>query len=244
MTEKRIRARIGMIVPSSNTVVEPLTTAMTAPLAPLVTTHYTRIKVTTISLDDASIAQLNPDPVLRAAELLADASMDVIAWNGTSGAWRGTADDEVLCKRIASRVGTPATTGTLAHLAALRTMGVRRFALAAPYTEQVCEAIVATYAASGFQCCAVASLGIAHNAAFAEVSAASIRDLVQRSDSPQADAIVIICTNLASGWLVDELEAELGKPVLDPRGHRVGGAAHRRYHQPLVGWGRLLARND
>jgi maleate isomerase len=71
-----------MIVPSSNTV-EPLTTAMTAPLSQLVTTHYARIRVTTILLDDASIAQFDPGPMLGADELLADGSMDVIAleWN-------------------------------------------------------------------------------------------------------------------------------------------------------------------
>jgi maleate isomerase len=234
-----------MITPSSNTVVEPLTAAMTAPLAPVVTIHYTRIRVTSISLDHDSIAQFDPDPMLHAAELLADASMDVIAWNGTSGAWRGTADDEVLCKLITSRTATPATTGTLAHLDALRSMGVRRFALAAPYTEQVCGAIVATYAACGFECCAVACLGITHNAAFADVSAASIRELVQRADSPNADAIVIICTNLGSGWLVDELEAELAKPVLDSGVVTVWKALRMAgVDQPLVGWGRLLAQSD
>jgi maleate isomerase len=234
-----------MITPSSNTVVEPLTTAMTAPLAPFVTTHYTRIKVTSITLEDASLSQFDPDPMLQAAELLADASMDVIAWNGTSGAWRGTADDQALCQLIATRTGSPATTGTLAHLDALRHMGVRRFALAAPYTEQVCDAIVATYAASGFECCAVACLGITHNAAFAEVSAASIRELVQRADTRDTDAIAIICTNLASGWLVGELEAELAKPVLDSGVVTVWKALRTAgISQPLIGWGRLLAQTD
>ena len=83
---------------------------------------------------------------------------------------------------------------------------------------------------------ALSRVWVFHNAAFAEVSATSIRELVQRSESPEAEAIVIICTNLASGWLVDELKAELRKPVLDSgRGHRLGGAAHGRYLS-AAGW--------
>jgi hypothetical protein len=39
----------------------------------------TRINVTSSSLDDASISQFDPDPLLRASELLADAGLDVIA---------------------------------------------------------------------------------------------------------------------------------------------------------------------
>jgi len=240
-----VSVRIGMITPSSNTVVEPLTMAMTAPLAPQVTTHYTRIEVTSITLERRSLAQFDLEPMLHAARLLADASMDVIAWNGTSGAWRGTADDDALCAAITDATGTLSTTGTLAHFAALRHMGVRRYALAVPYTQEVAQAIVATYAAQGFECTNMACLDISHNAAFAEVPPYAIRDLVRRADTPDADAVVVICTNFGAGWLVDELEGVLRKPVLDSavvtvwRALRMAGI-----DQPLSGWGRLLQMID
>jgi maleate isomerase len=235
------RARIGMITPSSNTVLEPLSAAMLTPLAPRVTCHFTRIKVTSISLARTSLTQFDDQPFLDAAELLADARMDVIAWNGTSGAWRGTAADEALCASIARRAACSATTGTLAQLEAMRRLGVRRYALAVPYTSQVCDAIVATYAASGFECCNVACLGITHNAAFAEVPPEAIRSLVARANVPGAEAVAIICTNLASGWLVEELEHSLAKPVLDSGVVTVWQALRLAgIPDPLRGWGQLL----
>ena len=68
--------RLGMLTPSSNTVLEPLTAAM-----------------------------------------LADARLDAICWNGTSGAWLGLEVDRVLCEAVAARIaGIPATTATLARM--------------------------------------------------------------------------------------------------------------------------------
>src|SRR5690242_6024670 len=81
--------RIGMITPSSNTMVEPLTGAMTAHLLAALSVHYARIPVTRIALDHDSLNQFEHESMLAAARLLADAKVDVICWNGTSGAWRG-----------------------------------------------------------------------------------------------------------------------------------------------------------
>src|SRR6266566_2077993 len=92
--------RIGMITPSSNTVVEPVTMAMTAALYPRVTTHYTRIEVKSISPEQDSLSQFDLDPMRRAAAMLADVGMDAIAWNGTSGAWRGFEDDQRPCDPV------------------------------------------------------------------------------------------------------------------------------------------------
>src|SRR5689334_20553008 len=90
-TPHRRRARIGMITPSSNSVLEPTTIAVTGSLYPRVSTHYTRIEVKTISLEPESLAHFGTDRFVQAARLLADAGMDVIAWNGTAGAWQGVA---------------------------------------------------------------------------------------------------------------------------------------------------------
>jgi maleate isomerase len=201
--------------------------------------------VTSIALDQSSLNQFDLDRMLRAARLLADARMDVIAWNGTSGAWRGTADDDALCTAITDATSAASTTGTLAHFAALKQMGVQRYALAVPYTHDVAQAIVATYGAQGFVCTNVGWLGISHNAAFADVPPDAIRDLVKRADTQDAEAVVVICTNLGAGWLVDELESDLRKPVLDSavvtvwRALRLAGV-----DQSLSGWGRLLQMKE
>src|ERR1700759_886663 len=80
--------RLGMLTPSSNTALEPITSAMLAGL-PGVSAHFSRFKVTEIALSDQALAQFDTDNILRAAELLAHAKVDVIGWNGTSSGWLG-----------------------------------------------------------------------------------------------------------------------------------------------------------
>ncbi len=85
--------RLGMLTPSSNTVLEPVTSAMLQEL-PEVTAHFWRFRVTEISLRDEALGQFDNAVVLAAARLLADARVDVIAWNGTSSGWLGLGHDE------------------------------------------------------------------------------------------------------------------------------------------------------
>jgi len=80
--------RLGFLTPSSNTVLEPLSTAMVAEM-PGVTLHFSRFRVIEIALSGAATAQFDDAAVLQAAALLADARVDAIAWSGTSASWLG-----------------------------------------------------------------------------------------------------------------------------------------------------------
>jgi maleate cis-trans isomerase len=93
------RILLGMLTPSSNTVLEPVTSAMVSGL-PEVSAHFGRFRVTEISLKDQALGQFGDEPILEAARLLADARVDVIAWNGTSSGWLGFEADRTLCRRI------------------------------------------------------------------------------------------------------------------------------------------------
>ena len=62
--------RLGMLTPSSNTVLEPVTVSMLRDL-PDVTAHFSRFKVTEIALTDDALGQFDDTEILRAAELLA-----------------------------------------------------------------------------------------------------------------------------------------------------------------------------
>ena len=72
--------RLGMLTPSSNTALEPVTYAMLSGVEG-VSVHSSRFKVTEIALSDSAQAQFDHSEILRAAELLAHAKVDVIAWN-------------------------------------------------------------------------------------------------------------------------------------------------------------------
>jgi maleate isomerase len=233
--------RIGMITPSSNVMVEPITGAVTAPFDTELSVHYARIPVTRIALDRPSQQQFDLDAMLSAARLLADARVHAICWNGISAAWKGSASDRWICEAIQRETGVPATSATLAQLEAFRLYDVRRYALAVPYQDAVRRAIIRVYGEEGFECVSSAHLGISVNFEFAEIPTDTLRDLVRRADSPDAEAVVVTCTNLATGRLVDELEAELGKPVFDSL---LLGVWHPLrllgWDRAMRGWGRVL----
>src|SRR4029079_3747865 len=96
------RICLGMLTPSSNTVLEPVTQAMLAGL-PEVSVHFSRFRRTAISLSSSALAQFDEREIFRAAELLAHAKVDVIAWNGTSSGWLRFDGDHPLRTRLSAR---------------------------------------------------------------------------------------------------------------------------------------------
>lgn len=235
------RVLLGMLTPSSNTVLEPVTSAMLAGL-PEVTAHFARFKVTEISLTGAALGQFDLERILDAARLLADARVQVIAWNGTSAGWLGFDSDEALCRRITEATGVPATTSVLALNEILAATGVRRLGLASPYITPIQERIVANYAAAGIDCSAERHLGEAVNFAFSEVSDAQMTGMVESLAADRPDAITTFCTNLRAAPLVPRWEAASGIPVYDTiavvvwKSLRLAGVAPGR----VTGWGRLF----
>ncbi len=233
--------RLGMLTPSSNTTLEPVTTAMLAAL-PSVSAHFSRFRVTEIALTGDALAQFDDRPILAAAELLAHAKVDVIAWNGTSSGWLGFEADLRLCERIEATTGIPASTSMLALNEALQATGVKRLGLVTPYIEAVQQRILANYAAIGFTCPAEKHLGIQDNFAFSQVSDATLGEMIREVAAARPEAIAIICTNLRAAPLVAALEQETGIPIYDTVATAVwkslkladGDAAGVR------GWGRLF----
>ncbi|CAI8057431.1 Glutathione hydrolase 2 [Geodia barretti] len=117
------QTRIGMITPSLNTVLEPVTYALLSDL-PDVTAHFSRVRVTHISLGDDAASQFADEPMLAAARMLADARVHAICWNGTAGSWLGPDFDRRLCEAIARETGIPATSATLALAELFRSRGI------------------------------------------------------------------------------------------------------------------------
>jgi len=130
MMESRM-TRLGMLTPSSNTVLEPVTVSMLRDL-PDVTAHFSRFKVMEIALTDDALGQFDDSEILRAAELLAHAKVDTIAWNGTSASWLGFDRDEQLCERITAATGIPACTSVLAFREVFQITGVKHIGLVTP----------------------------------------------------------------------------------------------------------------
>ena len=207
-------ARAGMITPSSNSVLEPMTAAMLAGRAD-VTAHFSRLRVTEIALDAPALNQFDPSHMLPAAELLADARVGSIAWNGTSASWLGIERDQSLCKAIFAKTGIRATTSTLACLDAIRLAGTRRVGIVSPYTDDVQMRIGEVWRAAGVSVHGERHLGIRDNFSFGEIAPPTIADMIRAVVGEGCDAVVILCTNMNGARVAAELERELGVLVLD-----------------------------
>lgn len=208
------RVLLGMLTPSSNTVLEPTTSAMVAELEE-VSAHFGRFSVTEISLSDQARGQFDLGPILDAAKLLADARVEVIAWNGTAAGWLGFEAYERLCRAITEATGIPATTSVLALNEIFARTGVQRFGLVTPYLDEIQERIVQNYRRAGFDCVAERHLGQSGNFSFSEVTAETIAAMVHEVAEGAPQAITTFCTNLRAAPLIDGLERETGIPIYD-----------------------------
>ena len=237
-------ARIGMLTPSSNTVLEPTTAAMLSGLAD-VTVHFARFKVTEIALSDEALGQFDDAEILRAAELLAHAKVDVIGWNGTSASWLGFDRDERLCERIEALTKARACTSVLAFREIFTQRNIRQLGLVTPYTSDVQERIMKNWAAAGVTCTAERHLGLSDNFSFAEVDERHVADLVREVAGEGCEAVAVVCTNMRGARMAEPLEAELGIPIYDSiattlwKGLQLAGVEDSR----VEGWGSLFA-ND
>lgn len=237
-TSKSIR--LGVLTPSSNTALEPLTSAIAAAL-PGVSVHYARFKVTEIALDAQALGQFNDENILAAADLLADAHVDVIGWSGTAAGWMGFEKDELLVQRIQARTGIPATTAILALNELLLIKRVRRLGLVSPYTEDVQQRIIDNYQGMGIDVVAQTHESIRVNYDFAGVDPETLLSRMSGMVQASPEAFVTYCTNLRAAQLAQRVEKEWGIPLLDTVSTTVWGMLRVAGVDPsdIKGWGEL-----
>jgi maleate isomerase len=232
--------RLGVLTPSSNTALEPLTSAI-ASCIPGVSAHFSRFRVTEISLQPQALGQFDDSHILAAAQLLADAKVDVIGWSGTSSGWLGFDADLRLCERIRERTGIQATTAVLALNELLALRGITRLALVTPYTQDVQQRIINNYRQLGIEVVAERHLGISVNHEFALVKPAALDAMMTEVASAQPQAITTFCTNLHAAPMAQDIEARFGIPLLDTVSTTVWGMLRAVGADPdqVRGWGQL-----
>lgn len=237
--------RLGMLTPSSNTALEPITCAMLAGIDD-VSAHFSRFKVTEIALSEAALRQFDASEILRAAELLAHAKVDVIAWNGTSASWLGFDRDERLCEQITAATGIKACTTVLAYRDLLRRIGAKRIGLVTPYRKDVQARIIANWNSEGLNCFAERHLSLQDNFSFAEVSEAEVAKLIEEVVRAGCDAAVVLCTNMRGAGAAERLERCYGVPVLDSIAVTLWACLLATGYDPsrIRGWGSLFTNPD
>ncbi|KAK7455654.1 hypothetical protein CaCOL14_012731 [Colletotrichum acutatum] len=237
------KIRLGIITPSSNTSLEPLTQAIISGL-PDVTVHFSRFRVLKISLDEDGLDQFQTDNLISAAQLLADAEVDMIGWSGTSSGWLGFEADERLCADITVATGIPATTFVLALNKVLQEFEVKDLGLVTPYTDDVQEAIIRNYSRVGVSCQKERHLGLAVNSSFGRVNETTLDGLVGAVVAQKPEAVAIFCTNLRAAQRVAFWEDKHGILMLDTVITVIWDMLRecKVDMKPLSNWGKLFSK--
>lgn len=138
---------------------------------------------------------------------------DVVAYACSSGSFIDGAAGERGLLAVMREAGAPASvTSSGALVQALETLGVRRIALATPYVDSVTERLHTFLDEYGIT--VVTSVGLGLLGQIWKVNYRQVVDIVRSADRPDAEAMVISCTNLPTYDIIGPLEQELGKPVL------------------------------
>jgi maleate isomerase len=228
--------RIGLMVPSSNTTVEP---EFYRALPRGVTLHTARLYLTRIAPE--AILQMVQEMETQ-AKLLASADVDVIVLGATAPSFlKGLGYDRELIQKIETATGKKATTTTTALIEALRHVGARRVVLGSAYDEKVNGIAKAFLEASGIEVLGVEGLGLVDNLVVGRLGHETAYDLAVKVNRPEADTIALSCTNWQTMDAIERIEHDTGKPVVSTTQATIWAALRAiGYNEAIGGYGRLL----
>jgi maleate isomerase len=204
------RARLGVVYPADGTLDQEFWQLV----PPGVTVHVTRVEVPPEDVDLKLVTDLaESEDIEIAAKHLTIIQPDAIAYACTSASFvRGVGYDLEIISRMEEATGVPATTTSTAAVKALKAVGVKRVAVAAPYVDEINRRLGEFLEGSGFEVVALKGLQ-AKRGIYMIGSEASYR-LAKEVDNPQADGVFISCTALKTLEVLEALEQDLGKPVV------------------------------
>jgi maleate isomerase len=211
------RLKLGIVVPSTNTIVQPETDAM-RPHG--ITNHIGRIHIPDLPLtNDAEFEQIitaiGPDLFGAVDRVMSCKPAHLIMAMSIPTFWGGTAGAAELQARLVARAGVAVSLGSLACVEALRKFPqVRTIGILTPY-QPVGDAHVSRFfEENGWRVGAVHSLKRPSEVLIGHATEADLRDGLKTLATQGVDAIVQAGTDLAMADLAGEAERWLGIPII------------------------------
>jgi maleate isomerase len=205
------RARLGRINPSPETVGDEEWRRL-CPESVIVVS--TRMFIERVDSEGLTAMVQN---VERAARELASARANVILMAGTAGAFNGGPGfDRELVRRIEDAGGVPATTTMSAVLDALAALEVQKVAIATSYIPPVDQALASVLQAEGLEVLGIEGMGLLKSIDMGDVLPEETYRFAKAAfaRAPNADGYLISCGNLRTLEVIEQLEADFGKPVV------------------------------
>jgi maleate isomerase len=210
--------RIGLLVPSSNTTMEPDFYRM-APEG--VSIHSARMMLDEVTPE--SLIRM-ADYAEKAAGLLSTADVSVIVYGCTTGSLVGGIEwEKDLVHRIQLKTG----------ILSISTSG------ATPYSDTLNNLEVNFLEAQGFKVTDIEGLGLLNNLLIGRTSAEVVFNLVDKV-AKQVDIVFISCTNLPVIHIIERIEKELGKTIVTSNQASFWAALREFGLSGFEGYGKLM----
>ena len=204
------RAVVAVLLPATNTMVEP---DMASLQAPGVTNHAFRFPFPELPTTPDHLLQL----MAPAVHMVPACEPDHVVLGYSPEYLPNAASVAATLKAELQRAsGLDVTTATDAVLSALRTLECSSLGIVNPFPESAVAHVIDHFTSEGFHVAAVQALASAQKGKVfsGRITAEEIRSAFRAADTDEVDGLLQVGTNLVATNLVDELEQELGKPVV------------------------------
>jgi maleate isomerase len=201
------RARIGMIIPSVNTMTEPQFNHFAPPGLGI---HIARARVAGEWKRPLAVMA---DEIASAARLLSDVRPALIVFHCTDTSMtQGPRGEGRILDIVRDATGIEAVATSRMVLEALQALGLRKLVLLSPYKSN--QAVLGYFEAAGFVVLHDVALGLS-SLDFVKVTPREWTDLARQHDRPDADGIFLSCTNTTQIEAIADIERVLGKAVVN-----------------------------
>lgn len=207
------RCRLGLLVPSSDIVMEA---DLWRRLPPVFTLHVSRMYLESTTV--AGEEKMLDEELAPAARRVASVHPELVIFGCTSAtALRGLDGDAAIAGLVEGIAGCPCITVVQAALHEIRRLEPRHLLLVTPYIEEINERMQKTFLEAGLPVTGVVGMGLDDDLDIGAVPPQEIQEFVvaaTRDATPAPECIFVSCTTFRAFEVAEDLEQELGIPVI------------------------------
>jgi maleate isomerase len=211
------RAKVAVVVPATNTVVQPEFESMRVPG---VTNHVSRMFLPPRPYDDMNTyreaLETEEGKLEEALQLVLSCEPHVVAHGHSIHSFRGDrARAQAEQARLEDYCGIPFVTPSIAVLEGLKAIGnPRRISVLTPYWPPADAMIAEFFTACGYEVVKSHGLKAKGPTAVARITQEEILQGFREVDAPAAEALIHVGTNLAVSSMTEQIEEAHGKPLI------------------------------
>ena len=203
------RARLGFVLIATEQTIEDDMFRLT-PHG--VGVHFTRVRIPN-KITVATLAAVETELAGAAALLLPDGELNVVCYACTSGSIV-IGEQRVMAELSRGAPKARPTTLITGVIRALRALQARRIVVATPYLDEINVLEQRYLQKRGFEVLDIQGMNIVKDTDMVRVTPDFIMEYAKSIDRPDADAIFVSCGALRTLDIIDDLEREVGKPVV------------------------------